>query len=191
MDMSLSKLQETVKVRVAWHVAVYGVPKSWTWWLRNNNNLQKKKKKIRVALVKCGKRTQRHSCFAPSLFPPAPPCILTQSCLTVCDPMDHSPPGSSFYGIFQARILEWVAISFSRWFFPPRNLIQVSCITGKFFTKWAMRKSQILEWIPMPSSRGSFQPRDRTQVSCIVGRFITSWATREVQNHLRSPFNHH
>ena len=36
-----------------------------------------------------------------------------QSCLTLCDPMDHGPPGSSVHGILQARILEWVAISFS------------------------------------------------------------------------------
>ena len=36
------------------------------------------------------------------------------SCLTVCDPMDCSPPGSSVHGIFQARVLEWVAISYSR-----------------------------------------------------------------------------
>ena len=36
-----------------------------------------------------------------------------QSCLTSCDPMDCSPPGSSIHGIFQARVLEWVAISFS------------------------------------------------------------------------------
>ena len=39
---------------------------------------------------------------------------VTQSCPTLCDPMDYSPPGSSVRGIFQARILEWVAISFSR-----------------------------------------------------------------------------
>ena len=40
-------------------------------------------------------------------------CIVTQSCPTFCDPMDYSPPGSSVRGILQARILEWVAISFS------------------------------------------------------------------------------
>ena len=40
-------------------------------------------------------------------------CSITQSCLTLCDPMDCSPPGSSIHGILQARILEWVAISFS------------------------------------------------------------------------------
>ena len=39
---------------------------------------------------------------------------VTQSCLTLCDPKDYSPPGSSVHGILQARILEWVAISFSR-----------------------------------------------------------------------------
>ena len=42
-------------------------------------------------------------------------CVLvTQLCLTLCDPMDYSPPGSSVHGILQARILEWVAISFPR-----------------------------------------------------------------------------
>ena len=41
-------------------------------------------------------------------------CSLTQSCLTLCDLMDCSPPGSSVHGIFPARILEWVAISSSR-----------------------------------------------------------------------------
>ena len=41
-------------------------------------------------------------------------CMHAQSCLTLCDPMDCSPPGSSIHGIFQARILEWVAIPFSR-----------------------------------------------------------------------------
>ena len=42
-------------------------------------------------------------------------CVLVaQSCLTLCDPMDCSPPGSSVHGILQARILEWVAIPFSR-----------------------------------------------------------------------------
>ena len=38
---------------------------------------------------------------------------VTQSCPTLCDPMDCSPPGSSFHGIFQARVLEWGAIAFS------------------------------------------------------------------------------
>ena len=57
-----------------------------------------------------------------------------------CDPMDCSPPGSSVHGILQARILEWVAISFSRWSSWPRDWTQVSCIAGRFFTVWAMRR---------------------------------------------------
>ena len=44
-----------------------------------------------------------------------------QSCPTLCDPMDCSPPGSSVHGILQARILEWVAISFSRGIFPTQG----------------------------------------------------------------------
>ena len=45
----------------------------------------------------------------------------TQSCLTLCDPIHYSLPGSSIHGIFQARILQWVAISFSRGSSPPTD----------------------------------------------------------------------
>ena len=45
--------------------------------------------------------------------------LVAQSCPTLCDPMDCSPPGSSVHGILQARILEWVAITFSRGSFHP------------------------------------------------------------------------
>ena len=64
-------------------------------------------------------------------------CLVAQSCLTLCDPMEYSPPGSSVHGISQARILEWVAISFSRGSSRLRNRTSVSCvscITGGFFT---------------------------------------------------------
>ena len=54
-------------------------------------------------------------------------CSVSQSCPTLFDPMDYSPPGYSVHGIFQARILEWVAISFS--FFLIRNQICISCIS--------------------------------------------------------------
>ena len=57
-----------------------------------------------------------------------------------CNPMNWSLPGSSVHGILQARILEWVAISFSRWSSWPRNQTQVSCIAGRFLTDWATRK---------------------------------------------------
>ena len=48
--------------------------------------------------------------------------------------MDCSPPGSSFHGILQARVLEWVAMPSSRWFSQPMDQTQVSCIAGRFFT---------------------------------------------------------
>ena len=47
-------------------------------------------------------------------FPVCSESEVAQSCLTLCDPMAYSLPGSSVHGILQARILEWVAISFSR-----------------------------------------------------------------------------
>ena len=59
--------------------------------------------------------------------------LLAQSCLTLCNPMDGSPPGSSIHGILQARILEWVAISFSRRSSRPRDQTQVSRIAGRRF----------------------------------------------------------
>ena len=67
---------------------------------------------------------------------------VAQSCPTFCDPMDCSLPGSSVHGIFQARILEWVAISFSRRSSRPRDWTQVSCIVGRRFTIWATREVQ-------------------------------------------------
>ena len=54
--------------------------------------------------------------------------------------MDGSLPRSSVHGIFQARVLEWVAISFSRRSSPPRDQTQASCIIGKLFTVWATRE---------------------------------------------------
>ena len=59
--------------------------------------------------------------------------LLVQSCPTLCNPMDYSPPGSSIHGMLQARILEWVAISFSRGSSQPRDQTWVSCIVGNSF----------------------------------------------------------
>ena len=52
-----------------------------------------------------------------------------QPCLTFCDPVDCSPPGSSVHGIFQARILEWVVISYFMGSFQPRDVTCVSCVS--------------------------------------------------------------
>ena len=58
-------------------------------------------------------------------------CVCDQSCATLCDPMDCSPLGSSIHGNLQARILEWVAIPFSR---DQTRISCISCIAGGFFT---------------------------------------------------------
>ena len=75
-------------------------------------------------------------------------CSVTKSCLTPCNPIDCSPPVSSFHGIFPARILEWVASSSSRRSSWPKDQTFVSCfscIAGGFFTTSAI-------WEELPTS---------------------------------------
>ena len=66
--------------------------------------------------------------------------LVTQLSPTLCEPMDCSLPDSSVHGILQARILDCVAIPFSRGSSWPRDQTQVSCIVGRFFTIWATRE---------------------------------------------------
>ena len=68
--------------------------------------------------------------------------LVAQLCLTLCDPMDCIPPDSSVHGILQARILEWIAILFSRGSSWSRDQTKISCIVGRFFTIWATREAQ-------------------------------------------------
>ena len=69
--------------------------------------------------------------------------LVTQSWLTLCDPLDYSPLGyyGQFHRIFQARMLEWVAISFSRGSSWSRDQTCVPLIVGRFFTIWATRRA--------------------------------------------------
>ena len=66
---------------------------------------------------------------------------IAQSCPTLCDPVDCSLPVSLVYGILQARVLEWVAISFSRGSSRPGDQTRVSRIAGRRFTVWATREA--------------------------------------------------
>ena len=70
-------------------------------------------------------------------------CVRAQSCLTLCDPMDCSPPGSFVHQISQARILEWVSISSSRGSSRPRDRTCISCMVGGFFTTEPPGKSAV------------------------------------------------
>ena len=65
---------------------------------------------------------------------------VAQFCPTLCDPMDCSLPGSSVHGIFQAIVLEWIAISFSRGSSRPRDRTQVSRTVDRRFTVWATKE---------------------------------------------------
>ena len=80
---------------------------------------------LNCALESAGEFLKNHwspflSCFCCS--------FVAKSCPTLCDPVDCSPPGSSVHGILQARILGWVAISFSRGSSRPRDRTRVSCL---------------------------------------------------------------
>ena len=114
MDVSLGELRELVMGREAWRTVIHGVAKSWTQlsdWTELNWTEPGDESESEVAQ------------------------------LTLCNPVDCSPPGSSVHGILQARILEWVAISFSRGSSRPRDQTWVSCIGGRRFNFWATREA--------------------------------------------------
>ena len=76
-------------------------------------------------------------------------CVL--SCVWLCDPMDCSPSGFSVHAVFQARMLEWVAISSSRGSSWPRDRTHVSCLSftaGEFFTSEPQGKPSVLSDAP-------------------------------------------
>ena len=75
-------------------------------------------------------------------------CLVSKSCPTLCNPMDCSPPGSFIHGISQARILVWVAISFSRGSSQSRDQAHISCLAGGFFTTEAPRKLLLRTGLP-------------------------------------------
>ena len=109
---------------------------------------------------------------------------LTQSCPTLCDPMNYL-----VHGILQARIPEWIAFPFSRGSSQPRDRIQVSCIAGDSLLAEPQGRPRILELVAYPFSRESSWPRNRTRVSCIAGRFFTNWAIREAWRNPWVTFN--
>ena len=87
--------------------------------------------------------------------------------------MDYSQPGSSVYGILQARILEWVAIPFSKESSQPRDWTQVSCIAGRLSTIWVTRKAHINHFQKGNNERKFLSV---VQLFSSVWLFVISWA---------------
>ena len=88
-----------------------------------------------------------HGCSSPKAFPGAFTCYVCEVarlCPTLCDPMDCSLPGFSIHGILQARILEWVTISFSRGSSQPRDQTRVSSIGGRHLTSEPPGKLKVI-----------------------------------------------
>ena len=116
---------------------------------------------------------------------------VAQSCPTLCNHMNYSPPRSSVLGIFQARLLGWVffaaaAAAKSLQSCPTLcNPIDGSPLGSPIP---GILQARVLEWVIIAFSRGSSQPRYQIQVSCIAGRRFNLWATREAQNITLSPF---
>ena len=109
---------------------------------------------------------------------------VAQLCPILCDPMDYSLPGSSVHGILQARILEWVVISFSRGSFQPRNRTQVSCTAGRFFTLWATRETPPSPWVSL------FPETHNIEIKPINNPTITSEWSSEKNTHMSLILNH-
>ena len=105
--------------------------------------------------------------------------VKVKSFLTLCDPMGCSLPGSSIRGIFQARVLEWTAISFSRESSWPTVRTQVSHIAGRYFTIWATRDALNCLWkclILFPLKRGEkalIEEADLDINTCTVKQMCT------------------
>ena len=99
-------------------------PRDWTW----------------ASYVSCMGRPILCHWTSWEIGPTAMKVLFTQSCPTLCDPMDCSPPDSSVYGILQAGILKWITIPFSKGSSLPRDQTQASCTAGRFFTIWATRE---------------------------------------------------
>ena len=103
-------------------------------------------------------------------------CVLVaQSCPTLCEAMDCSSWNSSVHGILQARILEWVAIPFSRWYPWSRGWTRISCITRSLFTVWASREACIM-WVSLIQSVEVWWAQSLKEHVGRVRENLLSWA---------------
>ena len=115
--------------------------------------------------------------FLPQLHINTPCSLVTKSCPSLWDPMGCNLPRSSVHGIFQARILAWFAISFSRESFPPRGRTHISCIGRWSLHPWASREAQCIVW---PTGKfANFVPCLGQSASCEDKLWETRWLPKQ------------
>ena len=138
------------------------------------------------------RKYKRRTCL--NTYPLKSESEVTQSCSTLPDLMDCSLPGFSVHWIFQARVLEWIAISFSRGSSWPRDRTQVSCIAGRRFTLWATLKSELKEK-KSESDHGFHLPVTlprlhlRTKANILTCSYKKEWSTDSHLN-MGEPWKH-
>ena len=116
-------------------------------------------------------------------------CLVAQSCLTLCNSMDCSPPGSSVHGDSPSKSIGVGCHALLQGIFPTQ-----ASNSGLLHCKWILyclsyqESPRILKWVVYPFSRESSWLRNWTGVSCIAGRFFTSWTTREAKTHWTKVF---
>ena len=107
-------------------------------------------------------------------------CFFAKTCPTFCDPRDSGPPGSSVHGILQARILEWLAISFSRVSSQPRYWTCISCIDKHWWSLyyWTTREAYIHCYQTQDQMLTAWKPICERPILIVKERLLYFWGRK-------------
>ena len=116
-------------------------------------------------------------------------CLVSKSCPTFCDPMDCSLPDSSVHGILQARILEWVFISFSRLSSELKDVTCISCIGMQVLHHWAIREEHVLIFELKIIIMRTISSLLNITFCKISGKWCRSFSVYHVRRHMMSIYH--